>query len=500
MLRLRWWCWWCISLVLAAAQEMLISEELETCSTLDRATVEQAFGDAADDFHGKVTVLFNVAPPKPVQTPRVFADRDPIHYNKIDYREQINLYHNLYRMFRSQEPYRNGVRFLLSASLHRVPYELVEYNFTDFFRSVQTLAGGHNFTVYPNHLTENRTFALFGLREFQVYVIDRCLRVSYIIQPPWSLLQYAYVKAAVLSTFYDRPCGKCELENFLNSTVLDDEKGHGKLASITSWAKPYEETSDEYTTPSEDENEGEGSHSEEEDDENDPNRDRTSTTKDDFDPFANLTVTGPELSLPLRIILPVPHIHVQSQSKPDNETGENNSTQLHELHQYIVLHSNDTDRHHHQVGLAPQNNDVKLEELTLAFNSTMVDNPSAGNESDSNNIRIEGTDWPMDQLREILNASSVLYDSAQQRVFERLQRYNLTERLQYDEVSEISVANRYAAWNRRRMPPKTEQPRHNRRSQIKKHYARLIPWLNWTFGKPIPPVNAGKLRASRRLN
>uniref|UniRef100_A0AAG5CRV3 Selenoprotein P N-terminal domain-containing protein n=1 Tax=Anopheles atroparvus TaxID=41427 RepID=A0AAG5CRV3_ANOAO len=496
------WCWLPLLVLLGgslgAAQEMMISEELETCSMLDRAIVEKAFSDAADDFLGKVTVLFNVAPPKPVQTPRVFADRDPIHYNKIDYREQINLYNNLYRMFRSQELYRNGVRFLLSASLHRVPYEPVEYNFTDFFRSVQALAGEHNFTVYPNRLTANRTFALFGLREFQVYVIDRCSRVSYIIQPPWSLLQYAYVKAAVLSTFYDRPCGKCELENFLNSTVLDDEKHSEAVgAGSANGTKPYEDASDEFTpTGGEEDNEGEGSFSEEEDNENDSGGERSGSSKDDVDPFANLTVTGPELVLPLRVILPVLHIHVRAESQ-DNDTDRANPSQPHQLHHYIVLHSNDSDRHHHQHNLAQQN-DMKLEELSLALN-TMSEHPAEESDSDSNHIRVEGTDWPADQLREILNTSSVLYDPVQQRVFERLRRYNLTERAQYDEVSEISLANRFAAC-RRRQPPKAEQPRHNRRAQIKKHYARLIPWLNWTFGKAIPPPNAGRLRTSRRLH
>uniref|UniRef100_A0A182T042 Hemocyanin N-terminal domain-containing protein n=1 Tax=Anopheles maculatus TaxID=74869 RepID=A0A182T042_9DIPT len=111
-----------------ATQEMSISEELETCSTLDRPLLEREFGEDADDFFGKITVLYNVAPPKPVQTPRVFSDRDPIFYNKIDYREQIKYYHNLFQMFHAQQEYRNEVRFLLSASLHRVPYELENYN------------------------------------------------------------------------------------------------------------------------------------------------------------------------------------------------------------------------------------------------------------------------------------------------------------------------------------------------------------------------------------
>uniref|UniRef100_A0A182MFP3 Selenoprotein P N-terminal domain-containing protein n=1 Tax=Anopheles culicifacies TaxID=139723 RepID=A0A182MFP3_9DIPT len=481
----------CCSLV--ASQEMSISEELETCSSLDRPLLEREFGEGADDFFGKITVLYNVAPPKPVQTPRVFADRDPIFYNKIDYREQIKYYHNLYQMFHSQAEYRDEVRFLLSASLHRVRYELANYSFTNFFNSVQTLAGEYNLTVYPNRLNANRTFSLFGLREFQVYVIDRCSRVSYIIQPPWSLIQYAYVKAAVLSTFYDRPCGKCELENFLNSTLAENEKitqisDDGALNDT----KPYEDASDEFANHAEDEEDNDSvrPYSEEDDDEGDSGGDRLVTYNTNVDPFADLNVTGPELELPLRIILPVLHVHVPLA----NETASE-----YKLHPYLVLHSNSTESHTLHPFLIPTQTEVTLQELPLptATNSPPVvpETVSEGQESAQNDkIRIGGTDWSKGELGAILNTSSVLYDPEQQRVFERLHRYNLTNRVQYDEVAEISVSNRFDAWNRRRTPPKVDPSRNNRRSQIKKHYARLIPWLNWTFGRAIPP--AGGMRAN----
>jgi hypothetical protein len=37
----------------------------------------------------------------------------------------------------------------------------------------------------------------------------RCGRLVYQVISPWSLLSYPYVKAAILSTYNDDPCGPC---------------------------------------------------------------------------------------------------------------------------------------------------------------------------------------------------------------------------------------------------------------------------------------------------
>uniref|UniRef100_A0A1B0GHI3 Selenoprotein P N-terminal domain-containing protein n=2 Tax=Lutzomyia longipalpis TaxID=7200 RepID=A0A1B0GHI3_LUTLO len=50
---------------------------------------------------------------------------------------------------------------------------------------------------------------LQNMSKNQVYVIDHCSRLVYIIVPPWSFIQYPYVKASILSTIYDAPCGSC---------------------------------------------------------------------------------------------------------------------------------------------------------------------------------------------------------------------------------------------------------------------------------------------------
>lgn len=43
------------------------------------------------------------------------------------------------------------------------------------------------------------------------YVFDQCARLAYIIYYPWSSIQRPYVKASILSTIYDAPCGECDV-------------------------------------------------------------------------------------------------------------------------------------------------------------------------------------------------------------------------------------------------------------------------------------------------
>lgn len=55
---------------------------------------------------------------------------------------------------------------------------------------------------------------VLGMGNNQAYIIDECGRLTYIIVPPWSHAQFPYVKAAVLSTLFDVPCGDCEVRMF----------------------------------------------------------------------------------------------------------------------------------------------------------------------------------------------------------------------------------------------------------------------------------------------
>ncbi|XP_055585348.1 glycerol-3-phosphate acyltransferase 1, mitochondrial [Uranotaenia lowii] len=123
-----------------------------------------------EEFRGHITVLYNVAPPKPFLTRRIYKERDPIFYHKIQFDEQIKLFNNLFHRFESNG-YGQLVQFILGASPSRHPdeTEMDFVEFDDFLDNVTSLAASYNMSLYPNAVTGNGTFAMFGLKEFQVY-------------------------------------------------------------------------------------------------------------------------------------------------------------------------------------------------------------------------------------------------------------------------------------------------------------------------------------------
>lgn len=56
---------------------------------------------------------------------------------------------------------------------------------------------------------ESTQFTRFEDRS--IYIFDSCGRIVYIIHFPYSTVLKPFVKAAVLSTIYDKPCGYCDL-------------------------------------------------------------------------------------------------------------------------------------------------------------------------------------------------------------------------------------------------------------------------------------------------
>ncbi|KAK1119847.1 hypothetical protein K0M31_012925 [Melipona bicolor] len=74
----------------------------------------------------------------------------------------------------------------------------------------------------------------FHASKDEVVIIDRCGKVTYQIIVPWSILHFPYVKAAILSTYKDDPCGPCygqsstvrdsmDYEEYLLKTINSDE-------------------------------------------------------------------------------------------------------------------------------------------------------------------------------------------------------------------------------------------------------------------------------------
>ncbi|XP_011871383.1 PREDICTED: uncharacterized protein LOC105563963 isoform X2 [Vollenhovia emeryi] len=57
---------------------------------------------------------------------------------------------------------------------------------------------------------QSRMWERFRASRDQVVVIDRCGKLAYHVLVPWSILYYPYVKAAILSTHEEDPCGGCD--------------------------------------------------------------------------------------------------------------------------------------------------------------------------------------------------------------------------------------------------------------------------------------------------
>nr|XP_029716315.1 uncharacterized protein LOC115259675 [Aedes albopictus] len=470
-----------------------------TCSHLDRwqYSTEQDPSEPMieEEFRGQITVLYSVAPPKPFLTRRIFMERDPVYYNKINYDEQIQLFHNLFHRF-EHNGYRN-VQFILGAAPSRHPDETEFAEFEDFLDNVTSVAAGYNISVYPNPMNENGTFAMFGLKEFQVYVVDRCSRIAYIIEPPWSLIQYSYVKAAVLSTMYDRPCGECDVDNFLNASlpekkldqfislpalnVTESTSGSSKAPTIlnitemvsatkgTTTAAPTTPMASDvspYDESAESEEASVEEYSEVVTTTDEPTLTQLSTnitevnetdSAEDY-PFANFSPSGPELVLPLKIIIPAIHIHY-------DQPKENNS---YDKYSYVVFQSDNPSVHQHGSGPETTEEMSSLREVALTNDTTA-----------NSTLRVIGVDWPLAQLHEILNVTTVFYDERMSQVYQKLARYNASG---FDELEEVSVSSQYAAW-KRRQEDRAEQAKTEKRHFIRKHYERLIQWLSWQFDK-----------------
>lgn len=70
-------------------------------------------------------------------------------------------------------------------------------------------------------LNTNDTESPFGRFEVRsAYVFDRCGRLVFIIHYPWSTVLRPFVKASILSTLYDQPCGECKNEFNVSQIIL----------------------------------------------------------------------------------------------------------------------------------------------------------------------------------------------------------------------------------------------------------------------------------------
>lgn len=146
---------------------------------------------------------------------------------------------------------------------------------------------------------------LKGTRD-QILIIDRCGKLAYQVIVPWSILHFPYVKAAIISTHKDDPCGACdayarvfEFDDMTNSKITEslvDNDGN-KMTS--------ESSVDEGVTAA-------------------------SNIEEEINNYQENMV------LPIRIIMRAPHRHVDEDSA--------------DKHEYLVLKTDEVDYHGHLEG------------------------------------------------------------------------------------------------------------------------------------------------------
>lgn len=75
------------------------------------------------------------------------------------------------------------------------------------------------------------------VKYLHVYIVDQCSKIAFVIAPPWSSAKYPYVKAGVLSCFFDLPCG-CPASEFISyiekASASKEEKNMEKAKDVES--------------------------------------------------------------------------------------------------------------------------------------------------------------------------------------------------------------------------------------------------------------------------
>lgn len=323
---------------------------------------------------------------------------------------------------------------------------------------------------------------IFGMTDNQAYVLDPCGRLTYIIVPPWSHCQYPYVKAAILSTIYDFPCGHCDKEYIMQPYPgYDTYAGTDILPEIDSENR-YTDTSMEHATESEEYVRSNETFTENNFDNNDtttemlPEETTTPETPTminatddviehelDYDwneplsenVFPNFNESSLEefvfnetmieetenndndnYSIPLRIILPVEHLHYSSADKTYSK------------YNYIILNTKDQSFHGHLESDTPSE----------------MENVLNDKESNAQEL-LNGLD---EQVKE-------LYIGQTGQIYQLLKEYFVKGQSDSDSFKEVSLLDTDII---RDQPKITNM---NKVTDIRRHYEYLVQWLTWQF-------------------
>lgn len=307
---------------------------------------------------------------------------------------------------------------------------------------------------------------LFGMTDNQAYVLDHCGRLTYIIVPPWSHIQFPYIKAAILSTIYDFPCGHCDKEyimqpypgydtTYTETDILPQKEesvevateSEENVASSEAFTENYTTTLSEETTTVETTSNATNDVIEHELDydwddqlsENVISRVFNESYPDEF--TVNETMIDEDesndndnYSIPLRIILPVEHLHY------------NAADETYSKYNYILLNTEDQSFHGH------------LEDDT----PSEMENVLNDKESNAQEL-LNGLD---EQVKE-------LYISQTGQIYQLLKEYFVKG--QRESFKEVSLLDTDII----RDEPKITNV--NKVTDIRRHYEYLVQWLTWQF-------------------
>ncbi|XP_037044500.1 uncharacterized protein LOC119080318 isoform X2 [Bradysia coprophila] len=297
--------------------------------------------------------------------------------------------------------------------------------------------------------------------DFQVgsaYVFDQCARLAYIIYYPWSSIQRPYVKASILSTVYDAPCGECESPYPYPDLSVASSSG---VVSVVASPQPNIFTSSDptLTTTSE------------------PTTDRSDNITGIFliskpdDQLFNASSTEEINSsdddayiIPIKVILHAEHVH---QSPDDNGTFLKFN--------YILMRTNDTSYHGHF------DTDENAERLKLFRN-----------EDNRTDIQFNSTSEPDDSS----TAPSSSISPLDVFVNENGDQYDrLNEQIIVNEDGVVVSRYNEIAWKRQNDHEVTAQPKDTigqdesgdraMSSEIDqendRHYSQILPWIHFNL-------------------
>ncbi|XP_059619637.1 selenoprotein P-like [Phlebotomus argentipes] len=273
--------------------------------------------------------------------------------------------------------------------------------------------------------------SLQNMGKNQVYVIDHCSRLVYIIVPPWSFVQYPYVKASILSTIYDAPCGSCNISYRIPPIPLNPP-----VQTTTTTSPEDTETS---TRANLSENEQQENSMSLQESSGEELLETTSQKQEDDEGFV----------IPIKVILPVEHIH---------HFG-NQSTFT--KYNYIILRTDNATFHGHL-------NSDRGERLTADHNSIPTEYqevttvlPPVGMLEDANDTELE--------------EEKVIFVNDKRDQYQKVKTYKIPSdngQIMFDEVS--PVIGDFEEFF-------TEVNSTQDIKQMDDHYEKLLQWLDYTL-------------------